>query len=400
MADPNQETVAVVARLLAERFGGPVRLGEAEALHDRDHVLRLAVLDGPGGAPTSVIAKRPRAWGAPYDPDSDDPSNQAASLFGDWAGLKLLDQFTGDLELAPHFYAGDRAAGVIVIEDLGSGVRPDQLLLGDDAAAAEAVLVEIAVRLGQMHGRTCGHAAELTAIRASIGQRTRASDEDYSWLIHALNATLNVLGVTPPSGMLSDLEALRKALDDPGPFLAYIHGDPCPDNWIRAGATLRLLDFERGSFRHALLDGVYGRIHFPTCWCCNRSPSRIWRRMEASYRAELVRGCPAAADDTLFSRAVVEACAYWTMQICNYAVVERRHWYDEPRPLESDRQWGISTHRQRALLRADIFAQTAAEFGHLESIGAAFAAMAARLRELWPADADAMPLYPAFRDAT
>ena len=35
--------------------------------------------------------------------------------------------------------------------------------------------------------------------------------------------------------------------------------------------------------------------------------------MEIAYRAELAKGCPEAADDTLFFRSVVEACAYWAI---------------------------------------------------------------------------------------
>lgn len=66
--------------------------------------------------------------------------------------------------------------------------------------------------------------------------------------------------------------------------------------------------------------------------------------------------------------------------------------------MEHDRQWGISTIRQRALVRSDILARTTQEFGYLEAIGSVFAALATRLREIWPAEADAMPLYPAFRE--
>jgi hypothetical protein len=66
--------------------------------------------------------------------------------------------------------------------------------------------------------------------------------------------------------------------------------------------------------------------------------------------------------------------------------------------MAHDHEWGISTVRQRVLLRSDIFARTTQEFGYLEAIGASFAALAARLRRDWPPEADAMPFYPAFRE--
>jgi hypothetical protein len=59
--------------------------------------------------------------------------------------------------------------------------------------------------------------------------------------------------------------------------------------------------------------------------------------------------------------------------------------------------WGISTMRQRALLRFDIFWKTAEEYGHLKSVGATVRMLAEKLRARWPAEADAMPYYPAFR---
>jgi hypothetical protein len=171
----------------------------------------------------------------------------------------------------------------------------------------------------------------------------------------------------------------------------YTHGDPCPDNWVWAGERLRLFDFEGGAFRHALTDGVYGRIHFPTCWCVNRLPDRIQPLMESAYRAELARGCPAAQDDQLFERAVVEACAYWTLRHCS------RNMRTILQVIDEDFEWGIATVRQRVLLRAGILEQLTAESGHLVALGATFADLAAKLRARWPAEADTMPYYPAFR---
>ena len=95
-----------------------------------------------------------------------------------------------------------------------------------------------------------------------------------------------------------------------GPFLAYTHDDPIPMNALPVGDERKLFDFEFGDFRHALRDGIYGRACFPTWYHINRVPEDVVQEMERAYRTELAKGCPEAADDTLFFRSVVEACAY------------------------------------------------------------------------------------------
>jgi hypothetical protein len=375
---------------LAATFHGSIQLDAGSPIANRDHVFRFTLVDGPVTAPASVIVKRAREWGGVYDPDTTDPWNPAWALLSDWAGLQLLSTVAGDLGLAPHFYAGDQQHGLLVIEDLGSGDRPDQLLLGNNPESAAATLIELATLLGAMHARTIEHQATFDRICATIGRRPTTERDLTATLGVALHATLDVLGITPPTALDTDLTRLITAIQQPGPFLAYTHGDPCPDNWLRAAGTLRLLDFERGTFRHALLDGVYGRILFPTCWCVNRLPSHLPGAMQAAYRTALAAGCPTATDDRRFGHAVVEACAYWAIEMCEW-IVERPAWYAPPRLLTRDQQWGIATLQQRALVRADVLVDTVAEYRHLEAIGTTFALIAAKLRSLWPSAADAMP---------
>jgi len=394
MAEPTSSPEAIRAiaeRVLSATLGGAVQLEAGESLRERTHVWRCAVRSGPAGAPASVIVKRARAWdGVAYDPDSSEPSSSAAHFLNDWAGLQLLSQAAGADNIAPRFYGGDRAAGIFVIEDLGTGVSPDQALLGDDPSAAEANLLALAGMLGHMHAATIGWNEQFTQMRTALGRYT-PGDQGYRWLADGFLATTKALDVPLRSGAAADLEAVIDALVNPGPFLVYTHGDPCPDNWVWAGERLRLLDFEMGAFRHALTDGVYGRIHFPSCWCVNRLPAHIPQLMESIYRAELARACPAAQDDQLFGRAVVEACAYWTLRLCSRAMRPILQVIDE------DFEWGISTVRQRVLMRAGIFEQLTAERGYLAALGATFADLATTLRARWPADADMMPYYPAFR---
>jgi hypothetical protein len=75
-------------------------------------------------------------------------------------------------------------------------------------------------------------------------------------------------------------------------------------------------------------------------------------------------------------------------------------WPGIPKLLEEDGPWGISTLRQRMLLRLPIVARLTAETGHLETFGAACEALAGALRARWEGDTAVMPLYPAFRPAS
>jgi hypothetical protein len=392
-AERTAETQHIAEQLLAAAPAGPMRLEPDVELDgsDRSHVYRFRVIDGLPDAPASVIVKRAALGeGEIYDLDASMFPAPAWRLYNDWAGLQFLTHVAPDRLLAPRFYAGDRLAGLVVMEDIGSGDTLADLLLGADPAAAEQRAIEHATLLGRMHALSVGRQAEFDRLRDGLAQRDKTGDYyTYQWLAAALQVATEALDITPAPEVAGELALLIAAIRDPGPFLVYTHGDPCPDNLVRSSAGLRLLDFEFGDFRHALIDGVYGRILFPTCWCVNQLPIQMVRSMEQAYRAELSQGCPAAADQATFARAVVEGCAYWALTLFD--------WYSMPQLLGEPVEWGIATVQQRVLARAELLARTAAEFGYLEALGATFGTIATRLRARLPADLEAMPLYPAFR---
>ncbi len=380
--------INALEKLLSERFDAKVRLDRAGTLQSsgRSKVNRLHLLDRPQSAPQSVIVKEAVAIGREvYNPAL--PGGPAWRLFNEWAGLQFLTETCGENSPAPRFYAGDRDLGLIVLEDLGDCKRLDQALLGDDPVYAEAMLVAFAATLGRMHALTIGKQAEFDRIRNSLGPRESDQHIDKSERLATMLRNLaQMAGVEPALGIDEELRIVSKDLAESVDFHAYLHCDPCPDNCLITEDGLKLVDFEFGGYGHALMDGIYGRIHFPTCWCVNRLPEHIPLKMEAAYRAEFIKGCPEAADDERFYRAVVEACAARLINAHNAQM------------LIEDRQWGISTMRQRALLRFDIFWKMSEEYGHLKSIGATVGALAKNLRAQWPAGAHEMPYYPAFRN--
>jgi hypothetical protein len=338
-----------------------------------------------------VVKQARRSAENPYDPDAVDRWNGARGLFEDWVGTQLFSSLPGSGEYAIRFYGGDRAAGVIVIEDLGDGEALVDRLMGDDPAHAEEGLLMLAECLGKLHAETIGQQERYWQFRDALGPRVlhpggRALIDHREELMKGFAA----IEVDPAAGFEPELAQLSAAMAEPGPFLAYVHGDPCPDNCRIAGGRLRLFDFETSGFRHCLLDAAYGRILFPTCWCVNRLPAAIVPKMEAAYRTELVKGCPEAQDERRFYRELIHCCAAHLIWQGIWMLENAR---------QDDWRWGISTWRQRVLVRLDALAEATEQFGHLPAMGETARRCARRLREIWPPEADQMPLYPAFRDA-
>lgn len=381
-------TATIAEQILTETFGETVHLGPGCDLGGsaRSKVLRFPVLEGPASAPTSVIVKQANT--DTFDPET---ANSAAWMFfNDWASLQFLSQIEMPTPLAPTFYGGDRQAGLFVMEDLGQGTRLDHLLLGNNAEAAEAGLLTYAEMHGRLHAQTLGRQAEHLSIREALGPATPLDEYyTYSWLVPSLHAITEMLELeVAPAGVDAELASLAAVLNKPGPFLTFIQADAAPDNILHDGTNWRLIDFEGGRHTHALLEGVYCRMPFPTCWCVYRLPDHIMQRAETAYRTELARECPEAADDTLFYQAVVEMCIYW-------ALAFHKHLRPLEKMLAQDRSLVALTDRQRFLLYVNAAADASEQFGHMRATGASLRAIAAKLAQLWP-DAVEPPYYPAF----
>ncbi len=351
----------------------------------RTHIYRFSLLEKPVDAPQNIIVKAMPMTEGIYEASNTAPEDSFQLFFNDWAGLQFLSEIAPHPALAPHFYAGNKAHGLIVMEDLGTGHGLHHLLLADNPEVAEEASVQYAATVGKMHAATIGKQEAFFHIRKALGP---VDIPNYAWISSALWETIHTLDVAPAAGIEDELKQLTFTMENPGPFLVYTHGDPCPDN-ILLGTSGKLFDFEFGAYRHALIEGVYARMPFPTCWCVSRLPVHIIDRMETRYRMELAKGCPAAQDDRLFAQAVAAACAYWTIDDCRFL---HRH-------LEKDWQWspGLATARQRFLLRFTMAREAIETSDYLQALGKTFERIAGRVRERLPPEADQMPYYPAFR---
>jgi hypothetical protein len=390
-------SLTLAEQILARQFGGGVRLElqpSPQGGSQRSILLRCQVLDGPSAAPPSVILKQVNlAPGQVFSIDT--PGDPAQTFLNEYTSLAFLTQLAdeGHQPIAPRLYGADSATGLLVMEDLGQGQSLVQPLLGDDRAAAEAALDTYFRTLGRLGALTHPHRARYWEIRDRLGLPTPhkwpSMADELATLQRHLDSVCTATGITPAAGVTTDLAEAARFNAAPDRFAALSQSDTCPDNCMHEGDWMRLLDFEGGWVRSALNDGSRARSNFPTCWCVYRLPRETVRRVEAAYRAELARGCPAASDDALFTRELVKACANWALASFEF--------YAEVGPFwEHDGAWGTSTTRQRAITRLELLAETTAEFGMLEALGTTAALLARRLREQWP-EVEPMQEYPAFR---
>ena len=396
---PVDDTAALEAagKVVAARFGRMPNLAVTEILREegRNRVLRCAVHDAPDGAPASVIVKRVQGEGDhAYDPANDAPDGTAWRFYNEWAGNRFLDSLNLNPPLSAGFIGGDRTAGLIVLQDLGKeGVSLADHMTANDRPALLAALHSYAASMGRLHAATVGKEADFMQIRREIGgtetvrekagtKWLRESDAEFREICASVNEPL-------PAGFDADMERVRQAMDEPGPFFAFSPGDTCPDNHrLTETPYARFFDFEFAGFAPTMLTAAYFYLPLPTCWCVNRLPGEAVAQMETIYRTEFAQQCPEAADDSLFYPALLAARAYWTIAtIC----------WDKGGILGEDWTWGISTVRQRHLLRLDNFADAAEHFGEYPTFGDLSRRLAANLRTRWNLPEE-MPLYPAFRE--
>jgi hypothetical protein len=398
--DHLRETVKIAEGVLAGAFSRPARL---DIQHDfrgpgyRATVLRCRLLDVDENLPQSVIVKRFRGQeGEPYDLADTDPRGARARFLNEWTGARFLQTMKGERPFGPAVYGADSAAGLVLLEDLGEGECLADHLQGDDPVQAERALLAYAATLGRMHAATAGRDEEHAALHQELargGSNPAGSRMVASWVASGLTGfrdACSAIELAISDAALAELATLPPFVDDPGPFSAYSVGDTCPDNHRYAPGdpgSVRFYDMEFGGFQHALLDAAYLWMPFPTCWCVARFPVDLPPRLEAAYRAELVRGCPDAADDGMFERAMAQACAVWFVLTVAWSLTH---------VLERDDTWGISSHRQRLPLRAENFARVARRASRLPALAELAEQLSERLRARW-GEAVAMPLYPPFR---
>jgi hypothetical protein len=365
---------ARVVPLLRRALGETVDLRKLERIKDgcRCEVFRCTV-SAPSMGIDSVILKRKKLV------------PEAERAFTDWASLSFLTHLPGIRGIAPRFYGGDPVAGIYAIEDLGDSQSLEDVLMGRDPAALQKTLRALAIQSARLHAQTMGREEMFMRTCRSLpdtgvpGRRQEAE----RWLggRAKLEDWLDALQCPRPTGFQASLERVAGLFAEPGPFLAFTHGDPAPTNNHVAGDDVRLLDFEFGGFRHALYDLTAWYVLCPL-------PEGQVEKMTRVYRAELATRCSAAADDTLYREGWSHLCAYRALAILTWL---------PPDLLVHDRPWagGRWSGREAVLAAISRLRLATADVAGLAPLSDAAAILGEALRVRWPDLGDGLPRWPA-----
>jgi hypothetical protein len=386
---------SAVEHILTRYHQSKVAIERATLLTDpqrRNRLWRCQLQAADRFVPQTVIIKQVGPEG--YDPSSPQ-SWDTGRFFNDWAGAQFLHECAPDEGHGPAFYGGDVQQGFIILEDMGEHTSLVEPLLQGDAASASEALIAFARRLGRMHAASVGKEQQYRQIQRQISPAwaemhvtsAESAPQAKAKQVTAFAQICTRLGVEPTQAAMQELGSLLQRLAEVGPFRTFLHGDPCPDNVFYRAPQLRLIDFEFSSFGHALKDGLYGRLPFPTCWCANTVPSRIVETMENTYRTELSSTCPEALDDQRFTQEACAVAASW--------VLGSMQWHLET-ALERDEEWGIAGIRARLLTRMETFLATARSGDQVPALCETHGQLLSELQRRWP-EATPLPVYPAFR---
>ena len=248
---------------------------------------------------------------------------------------------------APRLVASGRTPPMVVMSDAGTGANVADALLGGDPLAAADALVSWAVAIASLHRATAGMREEFrAALDARAGDQQVAESplgSDLRDAAEVLAAHCAGLGVAVPTGAFAELTGLASRLGADGPA-ALTPADACPDNNVRQGDTLMLIDFEGAQWRHVAWDVAYLVVPWPSCWCSWRVPEPAAERALDAYRGA---AGPAYADSPAFRRDVEAAAAGWALMSTAWFLP--RALDDDPPP--SDRRLVAPTRRALLLHR-------------------------------------------------
>lgn len=300
------DTVGTAEAVLSRRTGAPVRLADAEDLggSERSVVMRVRVAETPFELPRTLVLKH---YGECADTEVSDPfAHEAASC-------QLATALPPEIRVGPELIAHDPGRRLLVLEDLGRGSTLADVLLADDARAAERALLSWARALGRLHTTMAGREADFDALMRRLGTN--------SWRDPVANdivrATSDLPDLLEGSLGLATPPDVRERLADAAGLLggskyrSFSPSDICPDNSLVTGNGVRFLDFEWGCVRDIVLDAAYLQFPFPSSWCAYALPENLATQMLSTWRSEVVEVWPELDDDEVLMPRLHDAQLLW-----------------------------------------------------------------------------------------
>jgi hypothetical protein len=308
------------------------------------------------------------------------------TFYAEWASLEFLSELSAAREIAPRFLAGDVESRVFVMEDWGDGGTLDDRLRARDGEAAQRALVTLARQTARLHTATWGREERFESLCGALPAAGRAgrAREAEQWLAARprVQEWWEATGMALPADFAASCAGIARVYAEPGPFLAFTHGDPAPTNNHVAGDRVRLLDFEYGGYRHALYDLTAWNVLCPL-------PEPVVEAMIDGYRSDLAGVGEAAADAALFRHD-------WAC-ICGYRALAMLTWIST-RTLVENASWvGDWTRREAVLVALSRLQRAARGIEALEPVAEAAANLARALQSRWPELGEPVPDWPALQ---
>jgi hypothetical protein len=339
-----------VEKHLTKTYGSAIALDPPQFIRGHPGVCRFALRKGSSVLGQSIIVKKLLG-----DADIGEMQRypELAYLYcNDRTGLQFLNQMSPGI--CPQLYTADDKQGFMVMEYLNDSQR---VLPGPgNSLQHQDLVVEWGMLLGKLHAGTRGKQLIYDAMRDELAPRQpnhvawgwvrsldreaahyhslqehlpadmqRMGFQSFRWMSFELAQATSALQLSFSEQARTELEIARQALSDPGPFLAYTHGDPWSSDWLMTDNGAKLVDFENGDYRHAFIDLVHPRMGFPTQPYSNVQslPQSSLALIEQAYRAELSKGCSEVSDQQRFRKEIVHACTYWALMACRFRSIPR-----------------------------------------------------------------------------
>jgi thiamine kinase-like enzyme len=400
------ELINAAEQAISEYFQTTIHVSKVIQLSEPDRrnlILRLLINQAATGIPGSIILKKTAVEKQIFEKGEQETEAEQLSRFAhDWAGLQFLTQLNS--RCAPFFYAGNLEHKFILIEDLGVEHHSlvDPLIRTNSPAnqqEAELALLSYMRNLGKLHAETAMKSQLFSSILQRIypaSNRLHFPDSE----IPSVIKRFNILSNDKLNELKEEIEGLVTFLLAPSEFNVLLHGDICPDNVYFQNNEIKFIDFEFGDFGNALIDGVYLRMSMPSCWCSKALPENIIKQMETVYRDELKIGIPAAADDKIYTKQLIYACAYWAIRTINQIDdmnLLDHEWVCPSGPIKEDSKWEAdrNTFRPRILSRLKTFIDTARGSDYLPLLCQVSESLLTELIKTWPEThfIDYFPVY-------
>ncbi|GAC1643224.1 MAG: hypothetical protein NVS4B8_13070 [Herpetosiphon sp.] len=359
-------------QIVHRRLGHHVVLGDGEIVAERSR--------------STVVRYRVYGWYAGHSIIVKHNTADDARGYTDLAGHQFLSTSAHAGTIAPRFYGADVEHRIFMMADLGASCcLEDVLNTGGDAAVVVALQL-LAQTMARLVTTTSRHERRYEQIRhalpgtAGLGRRAEAE----RWLasgdkVHDWAAALKV---PMPHGWTAACQYVAAVFAEPGPFLAFSHGDPAPTNNHIAGQQVRLLDFEYGAYRHALYDLTAWYVLCPLAEPWIGAMTRAFRSLLAATGLAIP-----VADDERFTEAWATMCIYRALAMLTWFPTDL---------LTADRAWTPGWSMRSALISTLLRLRDATtnvpRFKPFTQFGNALAD-AARMR--WPDHGDGTLAWPS-----